>query len=262
MAFQTTCPNCRGDLGSNSSFCGHCGANMTERNLENPLGALSKSQSPAGAAGVPMIEHHGKLDRIVFAAFRLGKSIAVVMTLLFFLVFLAAGVTLTLTTRSSFQTPQFEATHPNGVSATGELKTDTSGIRDRQDVERRWGDRLRKILENYSLDAKGYDILLSWTMAVPKDHREEFVSGMERFMTDGVAFAKSNNKQSDTSELIGKYNRMFTEALEAESGAKTEAQQTRLITLAVLGGSALLFFVFLIIPALLQIEKNTRTISA
>jgi hypothetical protein len=257
---QTACPSCEREIDHNAMYCGYCGFAI-EPIKNGPVaqhGARSQSEAGIDASKKKV----GKLDRIVFVAFRLGKVIAVVMTLLFFLVFLASGVTLALTGQSTFKTPHFSDTHFSEPSETGGVKTDTSGIKERQDVERRFGDRLRRILENYSLAANGYDILVGWTIAVPTDHREQFVHGMESFMADGVAYGKSIGKQADTSELIALYNRMFGESLEGEATAIKDALQTRLITMAVLAGSALLFFVFLVIPALLQIEKNTRVITA
>ncbi len=260
MITETICPSCKRTVTSSSTYCLYCGNAVPSAVPDAPSGALAGRQGQAGTNGSGK-RHVGKLDRVLLVGFGLGKSIAVVMTLVFFLVFLAAGVTLALTAWSTFKTPQFSDTRPNEPSETGGVRTDTSGIKDRQEVERHYGDRLRKILESYSLAANGYDILLGWTIEVPKDRREAFVSGMETFLVDGVAFAKKNGKQPDASELVGQYHSIFSEAVQSEATSKAEALQTRLGLLAVLGVSALLFFIFLIIPALLQIEKNTRPVA-
>lgn len=256
----TVCGSCGRDVSIDAPFCRYCGKPMGTKEEERPPTIVPAN----GVQSTPFRSKPGRksgklLDRIVFGAFRLGKVIAVVLTMVFFLVFLLSVVALGLTSMSKFEVPTFTDAHTNRTSATGDVKTDTSGIKERQELERQYGDRLRKILENYSLAANGYDMLVAWMIDVPKGHRDASVTGMERFMADGVAFAKQNNKQPDTPQLIGNYLRLFKSSLDAESASRAEAQQTRLQILAVLGGSALLFFVFLIIPALLQIEKNTRT---
>ncbi len=198
-------------------------------------------------------------DRIVFVAFRLGRWIAIVLTVVFFLIFVGSGIQLLrLSLAGGFDAPKYEQTSV-GTSETGESRTDTSGIKDRQQVEREFGETIRFVVENYSLSPQSYTAIVSWVVAIEAAKRETFVSGLQRYMADGTASAKRRNVRVDGSELANEFNRRFLAAVAEEQGAKSEALKERLITAGVLAGSALLFFLFLAIPALLQIERNTRT---
>jgi hypothetical protein len=245
LFYGMLCPSCDKDIEGTAAFCRHCGGRSSPDSRSYSSDSVRDNQ-------------RSRLDRVVFAGFRLGRLIGVVLTVVFFVVFLVAGTMLLLSGRSSLKTPKFSDRSNTNQSETGKIATDTSAIKDRQNVERKYGDRLRKVIENYSIAANGYGILVGWTLEVPEKDRDAFVSGMEDFMADGVASAKKKNRPPDGPSLVDEYHRLFSEALTAEAQAKLEGQQTRLQTLAVLGGSALLFFVFLTIPALLQIERNTR----
>ncbi len=219
--------------------------------------------APAPIPPIPRVERPRitltRLDRIVIAGFAVGKLLSVVMMLIFFSVFLYAGYQMYETTKAtSFKAPQFAKTHRTGTSETGKEKTDVSSITDKQKVQSKYGNRFKSIIENYSLNAGAYDWFEEWVIGTDKDYRDDLVDGLERYLADGVANAKKNGREPNIPELLTEYRRIFDSTLSEVGVKKAAAERDRMILYGVLGGSALLFFGFLMIPALLQIEKNTR----
>lgn len=263
--FETNCPTCGRSTSATSLFCGHCGSNLSAPPTpkSRDVSSISPKIPDTAPVSVPIATvrqkaEFGRLDRVLFVGFTVGKVLSVIMTLAFFVVFLVTGIMLFRTTSREFKTPTYAGMHPTENGAIEVSNIDTTTFSHRRNVSSKYGDRFKVLIESYTLDARASDILLGWATKVPTEHQDEFVDGMERFLADGIAFAKRMGKQPDAAEMLNEYHREFQSSLASEEMKKTGVERDRLMLIGALGSSAFLFFLFLVIPALLQIEKNTR----
>ncbi|MDR2626212.1 MAG: zinc ribbon domain-containing protein [Zoogloeaceae bacterium] len=130
-------------------------------------------------------------------------------------------------------------------------------------VTNKYGEKILAIIKEHNLLTTKTDHVIEWLIdEVPEDRRDDFVSGWQEFLADGVAYLKKAEKfqanDKSTDYLTEIFRTQFRDALNQVSVAETLEQAKRLTAFGVAVALALLFSVAMIVPVLVRIEHNTR----
>lgn len=149
--------------------------------------------------------------------------------------------------------PYFEKSESLGTAP------DFSDIDQKREVENKYGSKIKKIMA-FGFAASTYDGFVVDLLALPSEYRGKYINGLHDFLTDGIKYAKKNNKKQELSvtNLEKSYRGVFNERMRAIEMQKIVQKMEDLTILGVAGGSLLLFIVFLLIPILIKVEENTR----
>lgn len=120
----------------------------------------------------------------------------------------------------------------------------------RRKLEREYGEDLSALLKEHGLPAGFYDALIADLGLFDEKYRDLFIDGLERVL-------KSRGKQVEAG-LVNAYRQEFRSRLvKAEAGAM-ELTLRRSVFAVGAAISMVAVFGFLIVPLLVQVERNTR----
>jgi len=239
-------------------------------------------------------------DRILRLTFRFAKMLSVLIVFLCLLVVIGCLIRLlTLRPETaeaaaapSFQAPLFRDLKAEMAASTQKTpKTETQQPESRatylgppvsraERIERKYGERLQVLVADYQLYRDSYSAMLEWLEAVDDEHHESFVSGLERFAdsVDAYMSDKSNTERLSMSRAMNWYWREFMRAIKEYTYARNSASLAELqrvaeneaarlavaverrMLLFVIGASLGTLLAFLVLPLLIQIERNTRSL--
>jgi hypothetical protein len=146
--------------------------------------------------------------------------------------------------------------------AFGLTEDDAQSQQEKLDITTKYGQQILSIITQHGVTAFKTDDMVNFLQRqIPVERRGDFVSGWGRFMEDGIAHVKKNNRFNDKSaNLIAElYRSQFLEALQDTGRDELEKQAGRGVAITALISAALLFVVAMIVPVLVAIERNTRT---
>ncbi|MDH4120527.1 MAG: hypothetical protein OEV94_02330 [Deltaproteobacteria bacterium] len=192
-------------------------------------------------------------DRFLALTFRFGKWLSMAGIVVFLAGFLIS-LSLFLSSGSKFEKPEFVPPNSNPSSPESEAPAPTP----RKQPRDKFKPRIEAIVQAYKFNPQAVGIIQQWVDAYDQDKREDFVSGMESYLGDAKAWGENSKTRVDFAQVIDSYRTEFNASVMKERSETMQNAATRMYSMAFLGGSAVLFLIFLIIPVLLQIEINTR----
>ena len=205
-----------------------------------------------------------KFNRFLSFSFKLGKYISAFCIVLFFLVFIGAGIFYLTTFGASFEKPEFDSKIFKEGESVGIESYDQSGNQERIEAEEKYDKQVKFIVQRvYKKEywSENYDKYYNKLANMSEEYRGEYINGMVEFFEDGTEYYQTHDaKEGSPSywELQKAYNERFQmEMIRAKSEQKI-AEQGRLTILGVIVASMLLYIIFLLIPILIKIEENTR----
>jgi len=202
----------------------------------------------------------GRLDKFLIFSFKFGKVVSGLFVFIFFLSFIGGIAYYFIAGGSSFKTPEFEtviAYYEDDNKSSSSL--DFSDIDTRRKLEDKYGDEIKDIIRDYKLSNSSYDAIVGWIRVAPENLQDEFMDGIKDFLKDSKKWAKKKDKKDpDYSEVANSYKSMFFESLEEMKKQEGKTSELKMMILAAVGCSLILFIIFLLIPILIKIEENTR----
>ncbi|MDD3759887.1 MAG: zinc ribbon domain-containing protein [Acidithiobacillus sp.] len=211
------------------------------------------------------------------AIYGLAKWLSMIIAViaLAFAVFLGASSALP---SSSFHVPRFDAAAR--AAFVGNLPSEQASIA-RQKLElrtmSRYGSTIISLISKYNITAVKDQQVIATIDQLPREYRDSFVPGWRAYLENGIAYAKEkgvyratttpaqglfgSSQLSTADQLTVSY---FHEYDRAISGAEEKKSQNKVADLAKIGmaiSALVIFIVAVIVPILVQIEKNTRLLA-
>jgi predicted Zn finger-like uncharacterized protein len=201
---------------------------------------------------------NSKLNRFLFLSFKIGKYISAFCIVAFFLIFLGSAIFYFVGFGDSFEEPEFESIVPYIEATDANKKPDFSKIDERKEVEDKYGDKIKKVVE-YGFSEETYDIFLNRLVNYPAKYREAYIEGLDEFLNDGLNYKrKRQNNNIDIVSLSKAYKQAFDEEISEAKYAASKDSTKKWTVLGVIAVSMFLYILFLVIPILIKIEENTR----
>lgn len=210
--------------------------------------------------------------------FSLGKWLSLIFAILALLAVIFVAIEL-LTLGSSFKTPSFDAQARQTM--IGSLTTQQSNVAQQKEqlkLSRDYGSRVISIISKYGIQNVKMNQIIHLLLQMPPEYRHDFVSGWSDYVRDGIDYAKKNGvyqaqntsiansflgasvSEGTADILTQQYINEFSNAIEASKTKKREDHFRRLSLFAFIVSAVIVFILAMVLPVLVQIEKNTRSL--
>jgi len=133
-----------------------------------------------------------------------------------------------------------------------EKKVDTSSI----EINKKFGDELVEICKLTGIEKT--DDLVQKISSIEKRYREPFVHGLLRFLKDAKKADKEYKPEEQGRSLLGVYEYQFREKVDDIPRRESQASDKRKMFWSVAGVLLYSILMALVLPLLIQIERNTR----
>ncbi len=210
--------------------------------------------------------------------FSLGKWLSLVFAILALLAVIFVAIEL-LTLGSSFKTPSFDAQARQAM--IGSLTTQQSNVAQQKEqlkLSRDYGSRVISIISKYGIQDVKMNQIIHLLLQMPPEYRHDFISGWSDYVRDGIDYAKKNGvyqaqntsiansflgasvSEGTADILTQQYINEFSNAIAASKTKKREDHFRRLSLFAFIVSAVIVFILAMVLPVLVQIEKNTRSL--
>ena len=205
---------------------------------------------------------YGILDRFLWKVFSVAKIISAAIVTICLIVAIFSGFGLIFGGGKSFETPEFSSLK-EAIETRRTQQTYTNNYNDleiKRRIEKEYGDDIEEIVKKYNLPSNAYNVFINKLINMKEEYRDKFVEGLEDFLDDAQDYIEDKGKESKITitDAANYYLSAFDNEIQTVEMSKASASAEKITLLAVLGGSLLIMLGFLLIPLLIQIEKNTR----
>ncbi len=208
--------------------------------------------------------------------FAVGKWFSLIFAFLSLLA-ITIGVVYMLSLGSSFKVPSFNA-HAR-QKMIGSMSTQQSSIAQQKEqvkLNAEYGDKIVSVISKYGIQDIKTAALINTLMQLPVRYRSDFLSGWREYLRQGVAYAKKNGVYQASTQIVNstflggqsnpgtadlltqQYTVDFMAAIVAAKAEKTKSRIERLAIFGLIISAMIIFILTMILPVLVQIEKNTR----
>lgn len=274
---KTKCPFCDGDISSSAAKCQHCGEFLVEvDNMPPSQPMMSRVTGRHALANF--------FDKVLRLAFGFAKGISAVIVIVCLLIAVFGMIAMvfipTNTEDEKIDAPTF-ADYSKLKQMERQRQENTGNRQASSDTNNSdsfnsplWGEYnankfnslIDSLWKDYSLDKSQ---LLEWLSYVKAKHRENFLTGLSSFLGESKErFGKSGRTNINYMRGAIYYKAMFDEKLdELEDVTLNNTMKRartaiirRFLLMAVASALGMLLS-FLILPLLIQIERNTRILA-
>ncbi|MDR3323707.1 MAG: zinc ribbon domain-containing protein [Zoogloeaceae bacterium] len=164
----------------------------------------------------------------------------------------------------SFTTPKFSDENVQEQLSFGLAESDAQSQQEYLDITNQYGQKILSVITRHGITTIKTDEMVHLLQRrIPDPRRDHFVSGWERFMDDGIAYMKKNNRMNEqvANKLTSLYVQKFQEAVSNTKAEEAKKAAGREFAITAFGLAALLFVVAMVVPVLISIERNTRAVS-
>ena len=212
----------------------------------------------------------GIMDKFLFFSFKFGKVFSSILLVVLITTIVFAGVFLLKMDRYSIETPSFDVVK---AQVEAEQKGDYNYQQDnevsylaieKQNVEKKYGKLIEKIIEENNLSPIAYDLIVSNIVTVNTKFQDKYAEGLDQFFLDGISYAKDKKIKTGKEfikALLESYQTLFNAQVERVDTLQSQQMVEKITSLSVIGISLLLFIVCLFLPLLIKIEENTRVLT-
>jgi hypothetical protein len=208
---------------------------------------------------------YGVLDKFLWRVFSVAKVVSAIIVAVCLIVAIFSGLGLIFGGGKSFEIPSFSSLkeqieEENDSKRSKEVDYKSFDLR--REIEKEYGDEIEKIIKEFKLPTNAYDFLIEKLVNMKEEYRDKFVEGLWDFLDDARDYIEDKGKNSKIS-IIGAaryYLNAFDNEIQTVEASKVSAQKEKVYLLATFGGSLIIMLGFLLIPLLIQIEKNTRKV--
>ncbi|NBX37150.1 MAG: DUF4339 domain-containing protein [Planctomycetes bacterium] len=248
----------------------------------SPVGAAASTNSPGyeiASAATSGEKPLGLVDRVLRIAFQFARSISVLVIIMSLLVVLAGSAVAFYArmpqprfTDGAIDQPTLREFVEDCSQAVPQQEAPSGRLRPR-DTELLSVDdcgpfrqRSEAIVARLRIAPESVEVVCSRIASVSTKHRIEFIDGLERLAEE---FQSNPPKERDCSgaDAANWYMREFDRRLSVEQAeeaiARSEANERRELlipALSAIGLAVAALLVFMILPLLIQIERNTRVV--
>ncbi|MCE5388658.1 MAG: zinc ribbon domain-containing protein [Acidithiobacillus sp.] len=203
--------------------------------------------------------------------FAIGKWFSLFFALLA-LIAIVFGVVYMLSLGSAFKVPSFDdQARQTMISNMSQQQSNIAQQKEQVKLNAEYGDKVISIISKYGIQDVKTAGIINTLMQLPAKYREDFISGWRTYLREGVAYAKktgvyqaignSDGTPGTADMLTQQYINEFSSAVEAANAEKTKSKIERLVIFSLIISAMIIFILTMILPVLVQIEKNTRGIS-
>lgn len=208
--------------------------------------------------------------------FTLGKWLSLIFAILALLAVIFVAIEL-VTLGSSFKAPSFDMQARQAM--IGSLSTQQSNVAQQKEqlkLSNEYGSRVISIISKYGIQNVKMTQIIHMLLQMSPEYRYDFVSGWSNFVRDGIDYAKKNGvyqaqntsiansfigasvSESTADILTRQYINEFSSAIESSKVNKQKDHFKRLSLFAFIVSAVIVFILAMVLPVLVQIEKNTR----
>ena len=274
---KTKCPFCDGEISSSAAKCKHCGEFLVEVDsmpVSHPI--MNRKAGRHARANF--------FDKVLRLAFGFAKGISAIVVIVCLLIAVFGIVAVffipTNTDNEKLDTPTFaeylklkqmerqrqkQAGNTQASSATNNSDSFNSGAWGEYNASK-FDSLIDGLCKDYRLDKS---VLLEWLRYMNSKHRESFLTGLSSFLGESKRhFEKSGGGNINYAKGAIYYKAMFDESLDELENVilnnamkKARAGMIRKSMLMAVASALGLLLSFLILPLLIQIERNTRILA-
>jgi len=214
------------------------------------MGKSSIDQAAVAASG---------FSRVLFVA---AKWFSILFALLALLALLGAGLLVANSfIGSGFDTPKFskeksELAERKIVGQENNVKSQ----KEKLELNAEYGSDILEIITKHKVTGVKTDQIIDLMVNLDKKYRSKFVKGMRAYLDDGMELMQSeSNVKDDTSTMLTyEYIGNFKKALSMEGSSDAARKAERMSLLMVMIACMVLLILAMILPVLVQVERNTR----
>ncbi|MBW1933223.1 MAG: hypothetical protein JRI56_09485 [Deltaproteobacteria bacterium] len=274
---KAKCPFCDGEISSSAAKCQHCGEFLVE--VDNmPL------SHPMVSRITGRYTHANFFDRVLRLSFSFAKGISAIIVIVCLLIAVFGTIAVFFITTNAedekLDTPTFseylklkqKERQSQEQAGNRQTSSDTNNYDSFNSPS--WGEYSVNKFDSLIDDlCRDYDLnksqLLEWLRYMNADCREAFITGLSSFLGESKEyFGKSGGGNINYAKGAMYYKSMFDKKLDELENVKLKNTMKRVragilrksLLLAVASALGLLLS-FLILPLLIQIERNTRILA-
>ncbi|WP_051279262.1 zinc ribbon domain-containing protein [Chitinilyticum aquatile] len=192
---------------------------------------------------------------------RAGQITAIGFAILALLGFLGAMGYVVSRTGDSFKVPDFAKVQEEGeLRSFSRAQSDVAAQEEIVKLNTKYGEQILEIIKTYGVKEITTENVIRALVNIPEDRRGQLLDGWEDFLEDGLKYYRKSGQFTDQTpdQLSEYYFARFNNSLSQTAAAKQVAQVERISGITVALGSLIAFIVAMLIPILVQIERNTR----
>jgi hypothetical protein len=221
-------------------------------------------------------------DRVLRLAFRFAKGISAIIVALCFINLIVCVIALFVVQPKKIPVPhqlslpdfsefkqQVENQRPQQTTQSASDYAQQS-VFPSQSIEGQFGKQLDDLCTKYGLERQ---TLINWLVELQNQNRALFLSGLNTFLADAEDYKLKNQSAFTYANFADYYHKAFGQAVQqyeadiASALAHNQSEIERIDTIRKLmlmsfAGSIGCLLAFLILPLLIQIERNTRVLLA
>ena len=199
------------------------------------------------------------IDRFLTRVFKASKVVSAVFVLICLLTMAGAALYFLATGPDSVEAPKFEFQEDSQGGNSGD---GYDNISERKEIEGKYGDDVLEVIKKYDFSEQAYDIFMEYIIACDPSNRKIMVKGWVRYLKDAARYIKKNEETTmEMSDAAMSYFDEFDYSVGRNSMNNLMNTGKRTASLITLAASLTIMLLFLILPLLILIEKNTRGIS-
>jgi len=208
--------------------------------------------------------------------FSLAKWISLAIAIL---ALIAAGIFAlsSFTSQRSFQVPRFDSAAR--MVLLGNLPSNKASVAQQKmnlKLSQEYGSNVISIISKYNVSTVNEQQVIKQLAELPRAYRAAFVSGWKDYLENGIAYAKkagifqavatSNglfNQQPATADMLTQqYFSAYSNAVDNAERGKSGQRIQHAVDLFMAFSALMIFVLAIIVPILVQVERNTRIFTA
>ncbi|MBE9608403.1 zinc ribbon domain-containing protein [Chitinilyticum piscinae] len=194
---------------------------------------------------------------------RAGHMAAIGFAILALLTFVGAMLYVGSRSGDSFKTPSFSKMQEEGeLLRFSREESQAAAQEEIEQLNKQFREDIYEVIKTNGITQFTTDDIIRTLSNVPENRRSQWVKGWAAFLEDGMEhFKKSGTATPETATRLSNfYAGNFSRAIAKAEDAKVMAQAERISGISVGLGALIAFIVALLIPVLVQIERNTRAV--
>ena len=271
---KVRCPFCDGEISLSAAKCKHCGEFLVGVD-SMPVGRQTMKRSSGSYKDVTFF------DRVLLFTFRFAKGISAIIVILCLLtgVIGIMGMFFISTNlrNEKLDVPEFseylklieqkrQSQRNNKQATSNKNGSDLFKSATWEEYIGRFNRLINGVCKDFNLNESQLRV---WVSDIDSEHRETFISGLSSFLCDSKKhFEGKVGGKTNYTKIAGYYRLMFDNRMDRLEALKRHNASERIrisvnrrILLIAVALSLGLLLAFLILPLLIQIEHNTRTLT-
>ncbi|MFA7658301.1 MAG: hypothetical protein WCY19_02595 [Candidatus Gastranaerophilaceae bacterium] len=184
------------------------------------------------------------MDKFLFFSFKFGKVFSSILLVVLIATIIFAGIFLLKMDRYSIETPSFdivkaqlEAEQKNDYSYQQNDNEVSYLAIEKQNVEKKYGKLIEKIIEDNNLSPIAYDLMVSNIVTVNTKFQDKYAEGLGQFISDGISYAKDKKikpSKDFIKALLESYQSLFNAQVERVDTLQSQQMVEKITSLSVI----------------------------